>query len=322
MDVFISHSWEDKDFVYRLEKGIEDIKLSAWVDHANLRAGGLLINELQDALVKCDNLALVWSKHAAESRYVQTEWQVAFHFEKSIIPCRLDDTSLPPFLTRIIYCDFRKDYEHGFSELSRALGGSRSATTRGASGKPVKSRNLSRSKSDPDQDTKGTAVVNKSSKPYRQTVAMLWQGQSDLLDLLSGRRLAEAAQKQKQLDAPLEHALKAYFNDDQILSMAGYHKKNAYMIKYWNEIQALTFPDDPLLAESEKLFQAALSIKPDDPAALNGVGNVLLFRHDLDAAEFYIIQALAKSKAQQLPFEGAEHDLRLVRRIKKEEGRA
>jgi Flp pilus assembly protein TadD len=90
------------------------------------------------------------------------------------------------------------------------------------------------------------------------------------------------------------------------------------MIKHWAAIQHRETPQDVLLEESERFFYAALSIQPDEPSALNGLGSVLILRHDLDAAEFFIRRALAKTQAQGLSYAAAEHDLQLVLRMKKQ----
>jgi len=103
-----------------------------------------------------------------------------------------------------------------------------------------------------------------------------------------------------------------------ILNLAGYHKKNAYMIKHWAAIQARRAPQDALLEEAEKFFYSALSIQPDDPSALNGLGSVLMLRRDLDAAEFFIRRALARSQVQHIPYPAAKHDLQMVLRLKNE----
>jgi Flp pilus assembly protein TadD len=89
------------------------------------------------------------------------------------------------------------------------------------------------------------------------------------------------------------------------------------MIKYWDAIQAGRGQKDPLLEESERRFLETLAIDPTDPSALNGLGNILIFRRDLDAAEFFILAAIAAADRQGYPYEEAEHDLELVRRYKR-----
>ena len=51
-----------------------------------------------------------------------------------------------------------------------------------------------------------------------------------------------------------------------------YHRKNAYMLKYWDQIQAgsASPPQDSLLREAEQFFFKALFVNPYDFTALNG----------------------------------------------------
>jgi Flp pilus assembly protein TadD len=127
-------------------------------------------------------------------------------------------------------------------------------------------------------------------------------------------RLDAAAHRQTRLDPLVEAAVRAYPDDAYLLSMAGYQKKNAYMIKHWTEIQARQSPPDPLLAEAEARFWQALQVRPDDPGALNGLGSILWLRGDLDAAEFFVQRALERAQEEGISYPYAEADLRNIRR--------
>jgi tetratricopeptide (TPR) repeat protein len=291
-DAFLSHSSKDKRLATRLERSLEAARLVVWIDRANIRAGGLLLDALQDALSRSANVVVLWSVSAAESRYVSAEWQAAFHLQKGIIPCLVDDTALPPFLMRYLYCDFQGPYKTGLSALVAALQGKPPARPKSISRRPGKLR---------DQLT-------------RKIVA----GQEEILECLGKPvpEVKEAAAFQARLDGALATALQSYAKDAMVLNLAGYHKKNAYMIRHWDAIQAGQAPADPSLAEAEKSFFEALSIRPDDPSALNGLGSVLILRRDLDAAEFFVRRALDRAKDEHLPYAAAEHDLQLIQRLK------
>jgi hypothetical protein len=42
-----------------------------------------------------------------------------------------------------------------------------------------------------------------------------------------------------------------------------------------------------------------------------------MFKRDLDAAEFFILAALAEAKRRGIEYQAAEHDLAMVRRFKR-----
>ena len=115
----------------------------------------------------------------------------------------------------------------------------------------------------------------------------------------------------------MNRALKVWPLDPMILNLAGYDLKNAYMVKHWDAIQAGRGPRDPLLDASEQRFFETLAIDPTDPSALNGLGSVLIFQRDLEAAEFFIRAALAKAKRKGIPYPAAEQDLALVLRYER-----
>jgi hypothetical protein len=290
MDAFISHASEDKPIARRLERDLTKAHLRVWIDHANIRVGDPLADSIQEAIENTTSLVLLWSISAAESRYVKFEWQAAIHLSKPVIPCQLDHTELPVFLRTILFCDFQGSYAQGRRKLIEALGGVLPPPP---------------------------AQPQIRQAPLAQRIAYLVRQQDEVMDQLAQYGSMRAAKVQAQLDADMEQALRTAGDDPMILNLAGFHKKNAYMIKHWAAIQNHETPQDALLEESERFFYAALSIQPDDLSALNGLGSVLILRHDLDAAEFFIRRALVKTQAQGLSYSAAEHDLQLVLRMKK-----
>jgi hypothetical protein len=79
-----------------------------------------------------------------------------------------------------------------------------------------------------------------------------------------------------------------------IFNLAGYHLKNAYMLKHWAAIQAARSPQrDALLDRAERNFYTSLFANPYDASALNGLGSVLIFQREYAAAELFITRAIA-----------------------------
>ena len=103
-----------------------------------------------------------------------------------------------------------------------------------------------------------------------------------------------------------------------ILNLAGYHRKNAYMLKHWDAIQAGRPPKDPLLRRAEQFFFEALFVTPTDYSALNGLGSILILERELEAAEFFVRRAIALAKKKKIAYSDAEHDLAMIAYYKKE----
>jgi hypothetical protein len=297
LDAFLSHSSKDKPVASRLVDSVEAAGFSVWFDRDNLRGGDPLIQELQDALSKSKTLILLWSKAASKSEWVDAEWQAAYYLKKKIIPCTLDRTPLRPFLLRYISCDFRESYDAGASKLLEAL--SKSAGRGAKVGKP-------RQVPAPPKAEK-SLVEDIANMQYHVTTAMQY-GQMDI-----------AASIQQRLDPLMAAAMKEYPDDSWIHNLMGYQKKNEYLIRHWDEIQERESPKDAVIDEAAKHFYAALSIQPDDPSAMNGLGSVLILRGELDTAEFYVRHALALAKAKGMSYAAAEHDLQLITKLKQEQ---
>ena len=56
-------------------------------------------------------LLLAWSQEAAASHFVEFEWNTALALQKSVLPCLLDQTPLPPALRAINSIDARLPHE-------------------------------------------------------------------------------------------------------------------------------------------------------------------------------------------------------------------
>jgi len=118
--VFISHAWENKPLVLKLEAELKAAGAEVWVDHSGIRGGDNLPKRISDALEWCNILLLIWSDAARKSEWVEEEWTNAKSLKRKIIPCLLDKTPLPGILANKAYLDF-SDTEQGISQLAHAL---------------------------------------------------------------------------------------------------------------------------------------------------------------------------------------------------------
>jgi tetratricopeptide (TPR) repeat protein len=286
--LFISHSWENKPVARKLA---EDLGSSheVWIDHVELHGGDPLLLEIQRGIESCDSLILLWSAAAKASRYVRMEWESALVLPKTLIPCRLDDTELELFLKRLLWIDFRDSYDTGLSKLRDSMD------------QPAYPQRPSKETPEPKDDVR-TLINRISGRQY------------ELLDYLDQNQVTEARALQSALDKEIEEALAREEENPHIFALAGYHYKNAYMIENWDVIRAGEAPPSKLLEKAEGYFHCALAIEPNDPSSWNGIGNVLLFRRDLDAAEFFIKKAIEMEPR----YAAAKRDLLLIERLRKQ----
>lgn len=285
-DVFLSHASEDDERATRICDELITHKMSVWVDHRDLRRKGLLLDALQTVIERSRHVVLLWTEHSVGKRYVAAEWNFAWNRERSIIPCRFDGTQLPLGLAGYLYCDFRASFAEGARQLREAL------QEQVASPQPL------------------------PEVPKSTTYVELATAQSAVLDALGRGDVADAATLQRQLDAKIIAAERQFPDDADILAVAGYHVKNAYLIKHWTAIQAGESPFDPLLGESEQRFWEALRVRPNDASGLNGLGSILSLRGDLDAAEFYVARSIERARQEGFSYPYAEEDLRNIRAAK------
>jgi TIR domain len=292
MDAFISHASKNRSVASKLEKALEGTGLQVWLDDSEIMLGVLLGKELQDSIRASHVLLLLWSRHAASSRWVASEWLTAFHMNRFIVPCVLDDTPLPQCLQGSVFLRMRRVTPPVVERLVRAV------------------------REAPDSSNPLAPLMRSESPEVEETIVRIAGGQQTLGEQLSKRELTKAAEVQVVLDDLVDKALQTWPLEPMIVNLAGYHLKNAYMLKHWDAIQAGRAPADPLLAQAEQRFFETLAIDPTDPSALNGLGSILMFRRDLEAAEFFVLTAIAQADRMKMHYPAAEHDLALVRRFK------
>jgi hypothetical protein len=295
VDAFISHSSANRALASRLEKALEAESLEIWLDESEIRLGVLLGKELQSSIRESRVLVLLWSTAAEQSRWVNSEWLMALHQDRFILPCVLDETPLPQCLQNSVFLKIQGVDRRTVERLSAAIRQARDSVT------PL------------------TPVMRSESPDLKEAIAMVAQGQQAMTEQLMRREFGKAAEIQALLDDIMEEARRRWPLDPMIVNLDGYHLKNAYMRKHWDAIQAGRAPRDPLLDQSERRFFETLFIDPADPSALNGLGSILIFQRDLDAAEFFIRAAIAAARKQGMEtYPAAEYDLALVERFKPE----
>ena len=162
-------------------------------------------------------------------------------------------------------------------------------------------------------------VISSQSADLQQAIQLIAHGQDVELERLGQRDLKGAREMHTVVDTAMKKAEKAWRLDLMILNLAGYHRKNAYMLKHWDAIQAGRPPKNMLVRHAEKFFFEALFVNPTDYGALNGLGSILILERELKAAEFFVRQAIAAAKKKKINYTAAEHDLALITYYKTQE---
>lgn len=295
MDVLISHASKDSALATRIESHLEENGLKVWLDHSEIRLGVLLRKELATAIKDSRVLILLWSKAAAKSRWVKAELLTAFHRSKFILTVVRDNTPLPYFLQNTVYLKLRSRHSDWMERLCRAVRES-----------PNKANDL-------------LPMMSSQSLELQQTIQRIAEGQMEVTDSLGTQDLAGAKQKQQQTNAVMVDALKAWPKEPMVLNLAGYHHKNAYMVKHWAVLQAGRPPSDRLILKAERFFFESLSVTPNDFTALNGLGSLLILERDIESAEFFIRRAIALAKQNGSDYPAAKHDLVMILSFKRKQ---
>jgi TIR domain len=288
---FISHASADAKFVQSLDRALQADKIKTWVDSADIHYGALLRHQLTTSIQASTVVVLVWSKAAANSRWVMAEMFTAYYLGRFIIPCVLDDTAVPQFLANAVFLDRRREKARLPQALCQAV------------------------RSAPPKANEVAAVIVGPTPGVQAMVKDVGLAQYGALAALGDRK--RAAVLNRQAKAGLSRLQKVARLQPQVMNLAGYQLKNEYMQKHWDEIQAGRAPKDALLDRAERAFFNTLSVNPNDESAINGLGNILFFERDLEAAEFFHRCAIERCRKRTgLAYPAAQHDLDMVLRFK------
>lgn len=283
--IFISHAHANIRVARKIETALQSAGHDAWLDDSDIHIGVLLRKELQQAISASKAVVLVWSEAASKSRWVAAEILTSFHLDRFIVPCVVDAAGLPQFLSRSIFIDLRRSRERAVAKLGEQL------------------------KVVPGGRNEFPAAMPFQSAELQQTIYRLNAKQHEIL---TAPDTETALGLQKSLDPEMRVAEKRWRFDSTILNLAGYHRKNAYMYKHWDEYCAGRFPADPLLNRAEWFFYKTLFVNPLDFSALNGLGNILLFEGEHEAALFFVERAIEIAKKMGVDYAEAKSDRQLI----------
>jgi len=286
--IFISHSSANVAVAQEVEAALHGAGFEVWLDHSDIRVGVLLGKELQNAIASSRVVVLLWSEAAKASSWVTTELLTAFHLDRFIVPCALDRTEFPQFLSRAVHIDLATDRAGALAKLPTDI-------TRA-----------------PNKHNGFPGVRIYQAPELEAIIRDLNTCQMAVLDAVGKDQLAEAATLQQQLDPLMVTAETTWPYDPTILNLAAYHRKNSYMITHWAEYCASRFPTDPLLDHARARFFETLLINPLEYSALNGLGNIFLFQGELDAAHFFVSTAIRCAENDGVEYWQAKNDRTII----------
>ncbi len=117
--VFLSYSRDDLPLIERLEAQLKTTReITIWRDQDGLRGGERWPKKLGEAIADQDVVLLAWSQNAKRSHFVEFEWCTALALKKTIVPCLLDHSTLPPSLAAMNALSV-----HDFPKIVTALTG-------------------------------------------------------------------------------------------------------------------------------------------------------------------------------------------------------
>jgi formylglycine-generating enzyme required for sulfatase activity len=99
MSVFISYSRSDgTEAAEVLAQKLRSREIEAFLDRESIRAGALWQQVIRDKLKKSRIFIILLTPGAVESDWVYKEFQLAMEGKKTILPVRIGDVKVPPFL--------------------------------------------------------------------------------------------------------------------------------------------------------------------------------------------------------------------------------
>jgi len=124
--VFISYSYQDKEFVEWLQNKLKDFDIEFWYDQAEIDVGESIKEKVNEGLNSSSAFILVLSHSSKNSDWVKYEMNSALLLNAikkgiSILPIKIDDSEVPADLSGYLYADFSKDKDKGLELLRKSL---------------------------------------------------------------------------------------------------------------------------------------------------------------------------------------------------------
>lgn len=124
--VFISYSYEDKEFVEWLEDNLQDLGVEIWYDKQEIQLGDSIKEKISSGIQSSNTFIVILSNSSKSSKWVRYELNSALLLNAinkgiKILPIKIDDSEVPSDLSSYLYADFSKNREQGLETLKRSL---------------------------------------------------------------------------------------------------------------------------------------------------------------------------------------------------------
>jgi hypothetical protein len=120
--VFLSYSYENKDFANRLANDLREKGIELWIAENRVKVGDLITERIQEGINSSQWFIVILSENYGKSEFTNKELAFAYKEEKKrnrpfILPILIQDTEIPKLLEDRSYADFSSDYHVGLDKL-------------------------------------------------------------------------------------------------------------------------------------------------------------------------------------------------------------
>lgn len=124
--VFISYSYEDKEFVEWLKDNLQGLGHEIWYDQQEIQLGDSIKQKITLGIQSSSTFIVILSNSSKNSNWVRYELNSALLLNAinkgiKILPIKIDDSEVPSDLSSYLYADFSKNREQGLETLRRSL---------------------------------------------------------------------------------------------------------------------------------------------------------------------------------------------------------
>lgn len=97
-EIFISYSSKDEKIAEQIYSELNENGFSSWLAKHDIPGGGDYASLIEHQINKCKYFLVIVSKHSCNSQHVQSEISLAVDNNKKLIPFRLDNEELSPWM--------------------------------------------------------------------------------------------------------------------------------------------------------------------------------------------------------------------------------